>query len=51
MTRKKMIIEARINEYAMRDDNPHVPWTPDEIAETAARCREAGASIVHGCAA
>ena len=45
--RKKMIIEARINEYSMRHDNPHVPWTPDEIAETAARCREAGASIVH----
>jgi uncharacterized protein (DUF849 family) len=45
--KKKMIIEARINEYAMRQDNPHVPWTPDEIAETAARCREAGASIVH----
>jgi 3-keto-5-aminohexanoate cleavage enzyme len=44
---KKMIIEARINEYAMRDANPHVPWTPEEIAETAARCREAGASIVH----
>ena len=44
---KKMILEARINEYAMRDENPHVPWTPDEIAESAARCREAGASIVH----
>ena len=44
---KKMIIEARINEYAMREDNPHVPWTADEIAETAARCREEGASIVH----
>ena len=44
---RRMIIEARINEYAMRDDNRHVPWTPDEIAETAARCREAGASIVH----
>lgn len=44
---KKMILEARINEYAMRDDNPHVPWTPDEIAESAARCRQEGASIVH----
>lgn len=43
----KMIIEARVNEYAMRDDNPHVPWTADEIAESAARCREAGASILH----
>lgn len=44
---KKMILEARVNKYAMRDENPHVPWTADEIAETAARCREAGASIVH----
>lgn len=44
---KRMILEARINEYAMRDENPNVPWTPDEIAETAERCREAGASIVH----
>ena len=44
---KKMILEARINEYAMRDENPHVPWTAEEIAETAARCREEGASIVH----
>jgi len=47
MLKKKLIIEARINEYAMRHDNPNVPWTPDEIAETATRCREAGASIVH----
>lgn len=47
MTDRRMIIEARINEYTMRDNNPHVPWTPDEIAETAARCREAGASVVH----
>ncbi len=45
--RKKLIIEARINEYMMRDDNPNVPWTPDEIAEAAAGAREAGASIVH----
>ena len=44
---KKLILEARINEYAMRDDNAHVPWTSDEIAESAACCREAGASIVH----
>ena len=44
---KKMILEARVNEYAMRDRNPHVPWTADEIAETAARCRDEGAAIVH----
>jgi 3-keto-5-aminohexanoate cleavage enzyme len=43
----KMIVEARINEYAMRHENPHVPWTVDEIVESAARCREAGAAILH----
>ena len=26
---------------------PHVPTTPEEIAEVAAACREAGASMVH----
>ncbi|WEJ08736.1 BKACE family enzyme [Sinorhizobium prairiense] len=44
---KKLILEARINEYAMRDHNRNVPWTSDEIAETAARVREEGASILH----
>ena len=42
---KKVIIEARVNEYMARDVNPNVPFTPDEIAEAAAACREAGASI------
>ena len=31
----------------MKGDNSNVPITPDEIAEDAARCREAGAAIVH----
>ncbi len=44
---RKIIIEARINEYMMRDENPHVPWTPAEIAQAAADCRAEGASIVH----
>ncbi len=39
---KKLIIEARVNEYMMRDDDPNVPWTPDEIARAAAGAREAG---------
>lgn len=43
----KLIIEARVNEYAMRKRNPHVPWTSEEIARDAAACRDAGASIVH----
>ena len=44
---RKLIIEVRVNEYAMRDENPNVPWTPDEIARDAAAIREAGASILH----
>lgn len=43
----KVIIEVRGNEYTMRDRNPHVPWSPDEIARDAEACRDAGASIVH----
>ncbi|MGK2913120.1 MAG: 3-keto-5-aminohexanoate cleavage protein [Porticoccaceae bacterium] len=44
---EKLIIEARVNEYASRGDNPHVPWTAPEIADCAAECRAAGAAIVH----
>ena len=44
---EKLIIEARINEYAMREVNAKVPWTPAEIARDAADCRAAGAAIVH----
>lgn len=44
---KKVIIMARINEYRPRDPNPNVPFTPEEIARTAAECEQAGASIVH----
>ena len=44
---EKVILEARINEYAMRDGNPDVPWSKDEIVEAAVRVRQAGASILH----
>lgn len=43
----KIIIEARVNELAPRDDNPNVPFLPDEIVRDAVACYEAGASIVH----
>jgi uncharacterized protein (DUF849 family) len=43
----KLIIEVRVNEYAMRDGNPNVPWTAEEIARDAGEIREAGASILH----
>lgn len=44
---EKMFIEARINEFKMRDENPNIPWTPMEIADEAARCRDAGATYFH----
>lgn len=44
---KKLIIMARVNEYMSREANRHVPFTPDEIAQAAAECEAAGASIVH----
>jgi uncharacterized protein (DUF849 family) len=43
----KVIIEVRINEYAMRDQNPHVPYSPEEIATQATECWREGASIIH----
>jgi 3-keto-5-aminohexanoate cleavage enzyme len=44
---KKLIIEARVNEYAPRNRNRHVPWSVQEIAGNAAACANAGASMVH----
>jgi 3-keto-5-aminohexanoate cleavage enzyme len=43
----KLIIEARVNEYAPRTRNRHVPWSTAEIAANALGCRDAGASMVH----
>lgn len=45
--KKKLIITVRVNEYTSRAINKNVPFTPDEIATTAAECRAAGASIIH----
>lgn len=42
-----IIIKACLNGGRGREDNPNVPWTPEEVAEEAVRSYEAGASIVH----
>lgn len=42
-----LIICVQQNEGADRSENPHVPFTDEEIARDAAHCRAAGASIVH----
>ena len=44
---KKLIIEVRVNEYAMRDGNRHVPWTAEELGRDAAEIRAAGAAVIH----
>ena len=42
----KLIIEVLVNEYMMRDVNPHVPWTADELACDAAAIEAAGANML-----
>jgi 3-keto-5-aminohexanoate cleavage enzyme len=43
-----LVIIAAVNGgYQVSDDVARVPLSPQEVAEEAARCREAGASIVH----
>lgn len=45
---EKLIIEARVNEFMMREQgNPHVPYTPEEITADAIACRKAGAAVLH----
>ena len=47
MESSKVIIEVRANEYTMRDGNPNVPWSAEELGRDAAACEAAGASIYH----
>ncbi len=43
----KVIIEAAINGNVMRALNPHVPYSPPEIADDAIASCRAGAAIIH----
>ncbi|MGI5865470.1 MAG: 3-keto-5-aminohexanoate cleavage protein [Myxococcales bacterium] len=48
MAHRPMIITAAlVGAEVMRKDTPHIPYTPEEIAAEAVRCREAGAAMVH----
>ncbi len=42
-----LIIEAAINGNTPRSHNPHVPYTPEEVAADALECIAAGASVIH----
>ncbi len=43
----KIIVEVRVNEFASRQYNKSVPWSPEEIAADAKACYDAGASVIH----
>jgi uncharacterized protein (DUF849 family) len=43
----KVVIEVALNENQLRTSNPHVAYTPDELADDARRCLDAGAAVVH----
>ena len=48
MPRKEVVIVAAINGGMQQDrDGARIPCTPEEIADEALRCYEAGAAIVH----
>ena len=44
---KVIITVALTGSVPTKEMNPEVPVTPDEIAESAEKCREAGASVAH----
>ena len=47
MSKKIVISAALCGSATMKDQNPAVPYTPEEYAEEVERCYEAGAAIVH----
>jgi 3-keto-5-aminohexanoate cleavage enzyme len=44
---KLVITVAPTGNVPTKEMNPHLPVTPEEIADTAVRCRAAGASVIH----
>ena len=46
-TMAKVIIEAAINGNAGKKSNPHIPYSPKEIADDAIASCKAGAALIH----
>lgn len=44
---ENLVIQVRVNEGQLRGDNPHVPYSPEEIADQIIECWRAGASVAH----
>jgi 3-keto-5-aminohexanoate cleavage enzyme len=47
LTSKLIITVAPTGNVPTREMNPHLPVSPEEIADSAVRCRKAGASLIH----
>ncbi len=47
MSTPMVLTAAMVGAETTREQTPHLPISPEEIAEDAARCREAGAAMVH----
>lgn len=47
MSNNNVIVEVRINEYAMPEDNPHVHYSPEAIAKDSLECWREGAAFIH----
>ncbi len=43
----KIMIESAINGNAMKERNPHIPYSPEEIANDAIATCKAGAALIH----
>ena len=44
---ERLVISAALSGVVMRDQNPSVPYTPEEFAEESYRCMSEGAAVVH----
>ena len=47
ISNKTIITAALVGATTLKEQNPAVPYTPEEYAKEALKCYEAGASIVH----
>ncbi len=44
---RKVMIEAATNGNAMKEQNPNIPYSPEEIAQDAIATCQAGAALIH----
>ena len=45
--RKMIVTAALVGSLPTKEQNPNVPITPDEVAQDALACYQAGAAVVH----